>query len=248
MMHSIIRNKKIAALLSSVFWICVWWMISLVTPDILFASPVETLQALGKMGSRFEFWQSIARTFALIMSGFFAAFILAIIWALLCRSSEMLGTLTKPMIGFMKSVPVACFVVAALIWVSSAYLSFFIAFLVIFPITFVAMQTGLAELDKELSEMAVIFRISKRKRIWKLYFPQLLPHLLGSCRISIGMGWKAGIAGELIGLPYHSVGEQLYFTKLYFATDELFAWMIILVLISVLLEKLIVCCISRWGV
>ena len=53
------------------------------------------------------------------------------------------------------------------------------------------------------------------------------------------MCWKSGVAAEVIGTPDHSIGEKLYMAKIFFSTDELFAWTAMVILLSFLFEKLI---------
>ena len=47
------------------------------------------------------------------------------------------------------------------------------------------------------------------------------------------------MAAEVIGTPAHSIGEKLYMAKIFFSTDELFAWTAAVILLSFLFEKLI---------
>ena len=65
-----------------------------------------------------------------------------------------------------------------------------------------------------------------------------MPYLLTGCRLGLGLCWKAGVAAEVIGVPTGSIGEKLYHAKIYLNTPDLFAWTIVIILISFLFEKL----------
>ena len=52
------------------------------------------------------------------------------------------------------------------------------------------------------------------------------------------MSWKSGTAAEIIGVPAHSIGEQLYMSKIYLNTASLFAWTAMIILLSLVFEKL----------
>jgi len=52
------------------------------------------------------------------------------------------------------------------------------------------------------------------------------------------LAWKAGVAAELIGYPAGSMGEQLYYSKFFLETDTLFAWTVVIIILSVSFEKL----------
>jgi NitT/TauT family transport system permease protein len=45
------------------------------------------------------------------------------------------------------------------------------------------------------------------------------------------------VAAEVIGTPDYSIGEKLYMAKIYFSTDELFAWTMTILILSFLFEK-----------
>ena len=59
------------------------------------------------------------------------------------------------------------------------------------------------------------------------------------------MAWKAGVAAEVIGIVDGSIGERLYTSKIYFQTADLFCWTVIIVLVSVLFEKLFLFLLKR---
>ncbi|MCQ2451783.1 MAG: nitrate ABC transporter permease, partial [Oscillospiraceae bacterium] len=45
------------------------------------------------------------------------------------------------------------------------------------------------------------------------------------------------VAAEVIGGVDGSIGEMLYESKVYFMTADLFAWTILIILLSIVLEK-----------
>ena len=85
--------------------------------------------------------------------------------------------------------------------------------------------------------MAVVFRMPVWRKIRFIYLPALVPYLVSGCRIALGMSWKSGAAAEVIGLPEHSIGEHLYMAKIYLETADLFAWTLVIVLVSLAFER-----------
>ena len=136
-----------------------------------------------------------------------------------------------------KSIPVASFVILALIWIGSENLSVLISFLVVFPMIYINTIAGLKSTDKKLLEMAQVFSLNLPRRIRFIYLPALMPYLISGCRIALGMSWKSGIAAEVIGVPGRTIGEKLYLSKIYLATSDVFAWTIVIILISAAFEK-----------
>lgn len=137
-----------------------------------------------------------------------------------------------------KGGAVASFIILILIWVPSRNLSFIISFLIALPVIYTNVLYGIENTNKELLEMAEVFRVSPGKRIWYIYMSETLPYLRAACSVSLGLCWKAGVAAEVIGIPSGSVGEKLYEAKIYLQTPELFAWTLTIILLSVWFEKI----------
>ena len=131
----------------------------------------------------------------------------------------------------------ASFIIICLIWMSSARLSIFISFLMVLPIIYSNVLQSIHSVDRQMLEAVKVFRLSWPKRVLYLWLPQLKPYLLSACGVSLGISWKAGIAAEIIGIPAGSIGRMFYDAKVYFNTVDLFAWTVIVVVISVLFEK-----------
>ena len=89
-----------------------------------------------------------------------------------------------------------------------------------------------------VTEMARVFRIPLLRRIRCIALPQVAPYFRAGCALGLGLCWKAGVAAEVIGMPVPSIGERLQQAKVYLDTPELFAWTLVIVLISVGFEKL----------
>ena len=87
-----------------------------------------------------------------------------------------------------------------------------------------------------LLEMSQVFSMPFLKKVRYLFIPAVHPYLVSSCRTALGMSWKSGVAAEVIGIPKASIGEQLYYTKLYLDTSGLFAWTFSIILISAVFE------------
>lgn len=115
-------------------------------------------------------------------------------------------------------------------------LAVFTSFLVVVPMVYVSTLSGLEHTDKNFWRWRV-FSIPMWKRIHYIYVPALLPYLVNGCRTALGMSWKSGVAAEVIGIPEGSIGEQLYYSKLYLDTAGLFAWTFVIIVISALFER-----------
>ena len=236
---STIKNKKIVRIvLSVVFWLLVWQLASVAIQEELFlVGPFAVLKTLFHLAAETSFWQTVGFSFIRIICGFALAILLGIVLALLSAVFPWVRTLLYPVMAVMKATPVASFIILALLWIKSANLSVFISLLMVLPIIYTNTLQGILKVDKNLLEMAKVFHLSLGKKILYIYIPDIMPFFVSACSISLGLCWKSGIAAEVIGLPRGSIGESLYKTKLYLATDELLAWTVVIILISILFER-----------
>lgn len=224
---------------SVAFWLVVWQLASMaINKQILLVSPVSVLIRLGALVIEGEFWRSIGFSLVRILAGFLLGAVVGVVFAALSVRFKWVSTLLKPLMTTIKAVPVASFVILVLIWVSSKNLSVLITFLIVLPIIYTNTRDGIIATDPKLLEMARVFDISKGRQIRYIYLSQVLPFFRSACSIALGLSWKSGVAAEVIGIPDGSIGEKLYKAKIYLDTPDLFAWTVVIVILSFGFERL----------
>ena len=220
------------------FWLILWQVVSmLVGQRLLLASPIETLVRLAQLLPTWAFWGSVFFTLGHILLGFLAAMFLSLTLAPLSARFKWIEELFTPLLAVIRSIPVASFVIVALIWIPSRRLSILISLLIALPVLYAAILEGIRQTDSELLEMAHVFRMPLINQIRHVYFPSVFPRLCSAATVAIGLAWKSGVAAEVIGIPGGSIGEKLYKAKVYLATPDLFAWTLTIVALSALCER-----------
>ena len=220
--------------------VLVWQAASMaVGSALLLPSPAAVLVRLAALLPDGGFWRAVWVSFCRIAGGFGAAFA-AGRW-------PVVDVLLRPYVLVIKSVPVASFIILALIWMRTSALPLFISFLMVFPILYTNVLAGIRSADRELLEMARVFRVPWLRCI---LLPAAEPFLLAGSAAALGMSWKAGVAAEVIGVVGGSIGEKLYEARIYLQTGDLLAWTAVIVALSALFERAVLallrrCC--RWA-
>lgn len=223
------------------FWLLLWEFIyRFIDNEVFLTSPRTVIQTLGELLMEKNFWQTIGFSFTRIVIGFIFAILLGTILGILAYNFWIIKELISPVFTVMKAVPVASFVILSLLWINTKNLSILISFLMVLPIIYTNLLQGLKNADKKLLEMAKVFRITNMRKIKAIYIPSVLPYFMSAIKVGLGFCWKAGIAAEVIGIPNGSIGERLYEAKLYLMTDELLAWTVVIVIISMIFEKIVI--------
>ncbi|MCF0137596.1 MAG: ABC transporter permease subunit [Oscillospiraceae bacterium] len=228
-------GRALAVLLALLVWqAAAMW----VDQRILLVSPIDVIKRLATIWQEQGFWSTIWFSFYHIAGGFLIALTLGVLLASLSGRFPWIETLLWPFMVTVKTVPVASFVVICLIWLSAKNLSVFISFLIVLPVVYGNVLQGVKSTDRGMLEVAQVFRMPLIRRISYVHLPQLKPFILSACSTALGMAWKAGVAAEIIGIPDGSMGKQLFYAKVYLDTDDLLCWTVVIVLVSVLFEKL----------
>lgn len=230
-------KKRIITILCVLFWLIVWQLGAMaLNQRILLVTPVAVVGRLAELVPKADFWSSIVFSAGKILLGFALGLSAGTGLALLSGRFSAVRQLFAPLISVLKSIPVASFTILALIWISSKNLSVLVSFLICMPIVYTNMLEGLDSLDTKLKTMAEVFHIPPWRRFVGVYLSQLLPYFRSASGLAIGLCWKSGVAAEVIGIPNGSIGEKLYMSKIYLETADLFAWTLVIILVSRLCE------------
>ena len=241
MKNSTISNnrKRSIKLWAIIFWLFVWQGVSIyIGREILLASPLAVVNRLGHLVITSNFWSSILFSFQRIITGFFLATFVGIILATFAARFRFIEQLLVPLILFVNATPVASIVILLLIWFSSRPLAIIISFLMVLPIVYTNILNGIKSTDTKLLEMAEVFDMSLRRRIFYIYVPQIFPFFKAASIVGLGISWKSGIAAEVIGTPSGSIGANLHQARIFLATPDVFAWTVTIIIISTLFERI----------
>lgn len=234
----ITQNKLVQNTLSILFWILVWQVVAILTAnELLIASPISVCKVLAKLIVTSGFWITVFTSLARVIFGFLLGTVTGVVLALLGYKLNLVKALLTPLISIVKTAPVASFIIIALVWLKTPLVSIFISALTVLPTAYFNILEGLYSVDVKLLEMAKVFSLSRSKIIFKIYLPSIMPFVVASIKSGLGFAWKSGIAAEIIALPQNTIGLEIKNAKIYLETPELFAWTLVVILLSFIIEK-----------
>ena len=240
MARSKFPKKFIAALLPPAFWLGAWqlaaiWVDTVYTPGhgaLLLPSPLLVWERLAALAARPSFWRTAAVSLGRIFGGF----------ALGAAAGTLLAVITsalswfRPMVKVIRAVPVASFIVLVLLWASTGRVPAIVSGLMVLPVLWGNVCKGISQTDGQLLEAARAYRFGRWKTLRLVYVPSVLPYFASGCATGLGLAWKAGIAAEVLCLPKTAIGTQIFNSKRYLETPDLFAWTAVVIVLSFLLE------------
>ena len=233
------HRPKINAIPALIFWLLVWQLASGAMGNaLLLPSPLQVVRCLGRLAVTTAFWQTTFTSIGRILLGVTGATALGVILAVLTSRFRLLELLIAPAMTAMQATPVASFTILVLIWLDRDYVPVLICGMMVLPVIWGSVSAGIRVTDRQLLEMGSVFRLSLLSKLRRIWIPSVMPFFRTSCISALGLGWKAGIAAEVLTVPRASIGRMISESKLYLLTEELFAWTLTVVVLSLLLQKL----------
>ena len=230
--------KKLCRILLIVaFWLGVWafaaWRVG---KPLLFPPPNAVAARLLELLRTAEFYRITANSLWNIITGILLAVIGGCILAVITSRISFLREAILPVMTVIKATPVASFIILALIWIGAAKVPTFITVLIVLPVVWTNLDVGFSKIDPQLAELAKVYKIPfwKRQRLFVL--PSIKPYFVSACRTSLGLAWKAGVAAEIIAMPRNSIGTMIGDAKQYLMTEDMFAWTLTVILLSLVIE------------
>ncbi len=236
--HSASKKEQFLTRFISIFlWLAVWGIAAkIIDRELFLPGPVSVFSALLMLTRTRGYWLSIFNSMSNILIGYTAAFFTGTLLSAISYKLRAVREFISLPLRVIRTVPVASFIILALLWISSERLALLISFLMVLPIIYENLLDGLLSIDCGLLEMAYLAKTPVSKKLRRIYLPALLPHLTAALSTGIGLAWKSGVAAEVIGISRSSIGNHLNQSKIYLETPKLFAWTITIIIISVFFE------------
>jgi len=226
-------------LLATLFWVAAWHILAAhMGNPLLLPTPWQVLCRLWELMGTADFWRITAVSLGRILLGAVSAMVLGVVLAVVTAASSLVDALVGPLMTAVQATPVASFAILVLIWLQRDYVPVLICGMMVLPVVWSNVSAGIRETDVQLLELAKVYRLPWGKVLQRIYVPSVLPYFRAACSSALGLGWKAGIAAEVLTVPKSSIGRMISESKMYLLTEDLFAWTLAVILLSLLLQKL----------
>ena len=233
-------RKPLISLLVLIFWVGLWFLAAkLVGKELLLPSPDQVARRFYELAAEPAFWTTIGCSILRVLTGILSATVLGVLLAVLTEKSALFKLLLSPLMTLVKSTPVASFIILALIWLGRGILPAFISGLLALPVVWANVSAGIAAQDPQLLELAKVYSFPRERVLRRITIPTVLPYFRSALSSALGLGWKAGIAAEVLTVPQNSIGKMIYESKLYLETTSLFAWTLTVILLSLVIERIL---------
>ena len=237
-----------------VFWLVVWqiaaWAVGgsfhfeaglhLQEKHLLLPGPWTVLCRLTELVVEAEFWQASWLTLLRVFLGLLIGGALGTGIAVLTSASAWCDRILTPLVKVTRATPVASFILLVQLWITTGRVPGVISGLMVLPVVWGNVSKGIRQTDPMLLEMAKAYRFDAGKRLRLIYIPSVAPYFNAGVETGLGLAWKAGVAAEVLCHPKWGIGTQVYVSKLNLEIPDLFAWTVVVIVLSFLVESVLV--------
>ena len=234
------RNKVNSKIITCLFWLAVWQAAAwLMASRLLLPGPADAFIALGGLIGTKKFYMDIGWTAARCIIAMALSFAAGIPAAALSYKSRTARSILSLPVGFFKAVPVMAIIIYVILLAQSDLVAVIVCLLMCLPIVYTNILEGLDAMPLEYLEVGSICGLTGLDRVKYIYAPGLLPQMKAAISLTAGLSWKAVVAAEVLSIPKYSLGYEMINAKYYLETDNLFAYIFVIVVLSMVFENLI---------
>lgn len=207
-----IGGKRFTArlrLLSLPLFAAVWQVGAMAAESRALPGPLAVAQALAEGVSTGALPYHLGATLARVAASFLLAMVIGTAIGIALAHKRRLDELFDSWLVIGLNVPALVTIILCYVWFGLNEAAAVLAVtLNKVPTVAVLIREGARAVDPELMQVAHGFRLGRRRRFFRVYLPQLYPHLIAAGRSGLALVWKIVLVVELLGRS-NGVGFQL---------------------------------------
>ena len=219
---------------------------------IFLPTPAEVARTAWELARDGSLWINIAASLGRVLLGIVASVPLAVALGVLVGLNRRLAPVVEPIVGFFNALSGIAWLPLAITWFGLGWTSVtFIMFNTIFFLVFFNTLVGVRAVPRLFEHAVRTMGGSRRHVILQVLIPGALPSIVTGIRMSIGFGWRALIAAEMIATTT-GLGFLIYNAANFHQSDTILVGIITIGVLWLLTDRLVLAplerrTIERWG-
>ncbi len=203
MSSALLRFSCLAALFAA------WQFIAVVLSDPILPSPIAVAVRVSEYFQNGELPYHLGVTLLRVACAFFIALAIGSIIGIAMGASKTTDSALDGILVLGLNIPALVTIILCYIWLGLTDVAAVTAVAINkIPTVTVTLREGARAVDKNLLQVADAFRLSRQRKLLRVYLPQLYPYFMAASRNGLALIWKIVLVVELLGLS-SGVGFQL---------------------------------------
>lgn len=240
---SLSKVNKLFYVFGIITILLLWFVLSIIENDFIIPTIPSVFKDVIKVLSTWKNILLILITIGKLLLIVILSFIISLLLAIASYKSQKVKYFIYPIISFMRTIPVASFVIILLVLVGSKFSPLVITLFVLVPILYENIYTGFVQIDNDIIEETKLISNINMEIILKVFMPITKKNIISSLLSSFGLGLKVLIMSEVIVQGSNTIGGIIANEKgSFFNMTRVFSWTLILIIIILIIEGFIRFC------
>jgi NitT/TauT family transport system permease protein len=229
----------VPGLISLVFLLLLWKAVSLFFLPTFLPSPVTFLERVVTIFSHESAYLTVGKTLERVLAGVVLSMFVGASMGLVMGLRRSAGSFLDSWVMVLLTFPAISWAFLAVLWFGISEIApVFTVVLIVFPYVTMNVWEGTKAMDKDLTDMATVYKANRFLMLRKVLIPQLMPYLFSSLRISFALSWKIALVSEAFGAA-QGVGKELIYWFQSTRVDMMLAWGASFMILMVLLDAVV---------
>lgn len=219
--------------------ICLWQVAASTLESRTLPQPSAVVTLLWQELSTGDLLFHLGMTLRRVALSFAAAMVIGVALGILMGSSRSWDRVLDTFLILGLNIPALVTIILCYIWFGLSETAAVIAVTVNkIPMVAISLREGARAVDKNLLQVARVYRLSRGDTFLRVYLPQLSPYLFGSARNGLALIWKIVLVVELLGRS-NGVGFQISSYFHFFDITGILAYTVAFALVIFSIEALL---------
>lgn len=208
--------------------------------DVLVPSPYSVLLRFLSILQNAESVDNISVTVFRGLISLVITYALSLPAGIACGLNRKVMDSISPLVTLSQSCPPVIWIALMMIWTGMGNIvPVAVAVLTMLPVVFFSTASAVSSIDRELYDLAEVYRVKKKRVLTGIILPAISPALAGSLSYSLGVVWKVVATAEFFGSA-DGIGARLYWSLRLLDTKELFTWALIIIVIGFFIDSFLI--------
>jgi NitT/TauT family transport system permease protein len=225
--------------------VAVWTALSWRYGAYVLPSPAAVAAGLLEISRSGEIWWHTGASLYRIVLGFGGAVMVALLLGLAVFVSGLARGVVQDVLAVLNATSVFVWIVIAIIWFGiSERAPIFTTFMITLPVVASNVVEGVENVDRRLLEMGDVYRLTGGQKFRAIVVPSTLPYLVAGMKVGFGLALKVSVVAEIFGVT-SGIGYIMNYSREILATQMVFAWAVVMILVMMATDKLVFAAIAR---
>lgn len=226
----------------------VWAFVSSlgIVEPLFLPSPIEVLQAIGRLWSTEVLQKDIIYSIFRVFSGFALAVIISVPLGVLMGTFASIRAMMEPAIAILRYMPAPAFIPLLILYFGLGEIpKILLIFIGTLFFNTLMIMDAVKFVPKELIETTYTLGGNRKQVLLQVILPHVLPGILDASRVNMAASWNLVIVAELVAAT-EGLGRRISVAQRFLRTDEIFAGLLVIGLIGLTIDLLFRLALKLW--